>query len=149
MHALLHCLPAHGITFDVMLTEKEESSDSTGGRTEAIRVASKYNWMFMMDRAGADCANYEYDKDAAKWSGALDRHGWDRTRGTSSCISKMKDAKVKAVNFGVGYKDEHYDECHADIDTYLEQCERVAKFIREFGEQRFGHPEQNGAPSEY
>lgn len=148
LHALLHCLPDLGVTFDVMLTEKEEISKSTGGSPQAIAVASKYNWMFMMDRAGDDCAMYEYDADGGEWSDALDRHGWRRMVGTASCIKSMKAAGVKGANFGVGYHEEHSDLCYVEIPLYIQQCKRVAEFVQDFGAQRFAHSEENGTAHE-
>ena len=143
LHALLHLLPALEIEVDLMLTENEEIGKSTGGSEEAILAASKYNWMFMMDRRGVDCANYGYDEGTAEWSDALDSHGWDRTHGASSCISKMTRANVKAVNFGVGYTEEHTLECSADAQVFAKQCMRVANFVREFQFHHFLHMAPN------
>ena len=139
VHALLHTLPDLGVTFDVMLTEKEEIGETTGGRAQAIGVASEYNWMFMMDRAGNDCAMYGYDVDNGDWKEVLERSGWMLNPGSSSCIKYMKDAGVKGANFGVGYKKAHSEQCYAEEQSYIQQCTRVAEFVKDFGARRFLH----------
>ena len=145
VHALLYMLPDLGVTFDVMLTEKEEISDSTGGRPQAIAVASEYNWMLMMDRRGNDCAMYGYDMDNGDWKEVLERSGWMLSPGSSSCIKYMEEAGVKGANFGVGYKKEHSEQCYAEKKCYIQQCTRVAEFVKEFGARRFIH-KNTGAP---
>ena len=148
VHALLYYLPKLGIKIDVMLTENEEMGISTGGCKQAIAVASEYNWIFSMDRKGDDCAMYGYDSDQGKWVEALTSHGWKLDDGSYSCIADMKRAGVKGANFGVGYQKAHTIACAAEIQVYENQCERVAKFVRQFEAYRFVHREQYGTTSE-
>lgn len=110
--------------FDVLLTTGEESGSSSAS---IFKPSHDYNWIFELDRRGKDCVTYGID--SKDWRGALGRSGWSIGRGSFSDICHLDNLGVCAVNFGVGYHEEHTRLCYASIDDIIMQLKRVSRFI--------------------
>ena len=130
------------VPYDILLTEDEELGASTASAFGNDNGVAGYRWLFMFDRAGADCAYYGYD--SVKWLAALRGQGWDCERGSYSCIADLEKRGQSGVNFGVGYIGQHTAGCYADCGTVLWQVRRVAEFVRQYGRVNFPHTASRG-----
>lgn len=123
VYLLLDVLPGLvGYPYDVLLTTGEELGRSSASYFEPPRV---YSWIFELDRRGCDCVTYGLD--SREFRAALGAAGWSISRGSFSDICLL-DTQACAVNFGVGYRQEHTRLCHAFVDDVIKQVGKVAKF---------------------
>lgn len=134
VYTLLHVLPQFGIEFDLLLTEGEETGRSTAAYFESTK---RYNWMFSFDRHGDDVVFYQYDdkgiREDAKQAGLRYAHG------SFSDIAFLGHLKVRGMNIGVGYYDEHFELCYADMEKYDKQVNRFATFYKLFEDKRYDY----------
>ena len=137
--ALLEGLPrllgGGGVPFDVLLSECEESGNSTACEFVESGAAAGYNWAFMFDRAGADAVHYGLT--SAAFNSALVGDGWAVGYGSYSCVSEFGESGACVVNFGAGYTAQHTAACTAAFDVVLWQVQRVARFVRRYGRVAF------------
>ena len=137
--ALLEGLPrllgGGAVPFDVLLTECEESGNSTAGAFVESGAAAGYNWAFMLDRAGADAVHYGLT--SAAFNAALVGDGWAVGYGSYSCVAEFAESGACVVNFGAGYLGQHTAVCSAAYDVVQWQIQRVARFVRRYGRVSF------------
>lgn len=132
---LLHLLPAMGCPqFDVLLTDCEESSNSTAAAFVAPR---KYNWLFQFDRAGTDVVTYDYEDDDTEC--LLTDAGFKTAFGSYSDICELYEHGCKGFNFGVGYHRQHTAACFADLADTVGMAQLFVGFAREHHETHFPH----------
>lgn len=124
-----------GRHYDILLTTGEESGKSTA--SEFADQTDAYNWIFELDRHGCDAVHYGFTD--LEWIDALEHDGWDMNAGSFSDISEFEDGVVCAVNFGVGYQNEHTVECHVKVGQLANQLSRVASFYRMYKDRKFVH----------
>ena len=124
---LLHLLPKMGINLDILLTDNEESANSTA---QYFHPNKKYNWVIEFDRAGSDIVFYQYD-GFSKY--------WPITEGIGSFtdISDLEHLGVMCANIGIGYYCQHTDNCYAHIPTTIKQVKKFAKFYHKNKDTRF------------
>jgi hypothetical protein len=111
-------LPRHGIKADVLLTEGEETGQSTAWY---FRTTKKYNWIAEFDRMGFDCALYQFSSRETQDMAAS--AGYTPVRGSFTDICSLEHLGVKAFNFGVCYRDYHSDRAHiftAELEVAIE-----------------------------
>jgi hypothetical protein len=101
-YLLLDELPKLGLNFDVLLTEGEESMNSTASD---FVPPKEYNWLFSFDRAGTDVVMYDYEDTQMKT--LLKSSGFDVGFGSYSDICDLESLGCKAFNFGTGYYENH------------------------------------------
>lgn len=100
-------LPRYGIKADILLTEGEETGQSTAF---FFRTEKKYNWIAEFDRMGFDCALYQYmDADTCEM---VAKAGYTPVHGSFTDICDLGHLGVKAFNFGVCYRDYHSERAH-------------------------------------
>ena len=120
-YLLLDYLPLLGLEYDILLTEGEESGQSTGAYFQPPR---QYNWMFQFDRAGTDVVTYQYR--TKELDDLLKLYQFKTNWGSFSDISSMDDLGCKGINFGTGYYANHSYLSHMIVaDTRL----MVDKFV--------------------
>ena len=126
--ALLHLLPTlTDIPYDILLTDNEESGQSTSSYFEPDK---QYNWIFEFDRAGSDVALYEYeDKKTKELMSSFD---WKVGMGSFTDICSLEHLSIKAFNFGTGYHCQHTKGCFADIKTTYKNVKKFTKFLTEY-----------------
>lgn len=133
VHIILDVLPKLGIDVDVLLTEGEETGESTAAFFQPSR---HYNWMVEFDRAGEDVVLYQYQDDTLV--SLLQHCGFRVGEGTSSDIA-YADIGCKGINIGIGYARHHSKDAYFEIDILERQIFRFAKFHGLFAETRLIH----------
>lgn len=126
VHIILDVLPRIGINVDILLTDLEESGNSTASLFQPPE-GKEYNWIFSFDRSGDDVVMYDYDTEdnrrlLRKW-GLVP--GW----GTFSDIAYLTHLGVVGFNFGCGYHQEHSQSCHAFIGETERQIYLFERFF--------------------
>lgn len=130
VYTILDLLPVLGINVDWLLTEDEESANSSA---ELFQSEKQYNWIVEFDRRGEDAVIYDYDD----FESIVEKY-FHMGTGSFSDISMMEDLKACAVNIGVGYHGEHTSRCYMDVDQYTRN---IARFVNMFdAEKEIYHP---------
>src|SRR4030042_4708755 len=97
-YVILDLLPKLGLNYDILLTEGEESGQSTAQYFDTIKA---YKWAFSFERHGEDAVLYQYHgKD---WENALKASGFKIGVGSFYDIAFLEHLGVKCVNIGTGY----------------------------------------------
>lgn len=111
-------LPRYGIKADVLLTEGEETGQSTAWY---FRTTKKYNWIAEFDRMGFDCALYQFGSPETREMAMS--AGYTPVRGSFTDICSLEHLGTKAFNFGVCYRDYHSEHAHiftAELQVAIE-----------------------------
>jgi len=136
-------LPRLGIVADILLTEGEETGQSTALLyAEDIlcdNVPVTYNWVAQFDRMGEDVVTYQYDSE--DWLYAL-TGSFDVGSGSYSDIAELGALGVSCVNVGVGYRDYHSTGSHILMREYLRNIARFVSFYSTWSDTRFAHAER-------
>ena len=136
VYTLLFLLPSLGIDFDLLLTEGEETGQSTA---QYFTPSKDYNWMFSFDRRGEDVVAYQYDDN--EWMDTLSKSGFSPALGSFSDIAFLDHLGIKGVNIGTGYYGEHTKKSYAHIPTLIRQVKRFKKFYDVNKDTKFPHVE--------
>ena len=120
-------LPKANVKVDILLTEGEESGESTALWFDPPK---KYNWMFMFDRRGTGCVLYKYGSEQLRYK--LGKHNFDIGQGLYSCISELEHLGCSGINFGVGYYDYHNEEAFASMNDLRHQLRKFIDFYNEY-----------------
>lgn len=131
---ILDMLPEMGIQVDILLTDGEESCNSTARYVE-IPQECDYNWIVQFDRRGEDVVTYQFyeiDKYVEKFFG---KAGY----GSYSDICELDWLGCSAMNVGVGYHEEHSLGSHAKLWEYRRQMRRFFSFYQEYNGTRINH----------
>jgi hypothetical protein len=124
-----------GRRYDILLTVDEEHGLSSAD--EFCKQADKYNWIFELDRRGADAAYYGFCDDL--WLEALQGDGWELSIGSFTDICAFEEGRVSAINFGIAYENEHTTNCRVDFSKLGLQLQRIAAFYNRYQNSRFAH----------
>jgi hypothetical protein len=130
-YVILELLPALGLEYDILLTVGEESGASTA-QYFLPPEGKEYDWIIEFDRGGTDVVMYQYED--SETSAMVRRAGGKVSPGAFSDISYLEHLKIKAFNWGVGYRDYHGPRSHAFLEDTFEM---VAKYLL-FHEQNEG-----------
>lgn len=116
-YTILELLPKVGIKYDWLLTVGEEKCMSTADyfRTENHH-ARGYNYIIEFDRGNTDVVMYEFEDDDL--CDRVEEAGAKVGQGSLSDISYMQHLGVKALNWGVAYRDYHGPRGHAYLEDY-------------------------------
>lgn len=140
VYAALELLPEKGIHADVLLTDDEESGNSTI-RHLGAEILGRYNWLVQLDRRGTDVAVYSYDVMIPLLSDLF-----QVDRGSFTCITAVEDTcPVAAYNLGVAYQREHTERCTLNMHRLLHQIGKLATFADRHGQRRIDNPACIGA----
>ena len=113
------------LPFDILLTDQEESCNSTAkGFNYTTHKDKQYNWMFEWDRRGTDVVMYDYK--TSRMEKLLKKYKFTVGYGSSSDICYLSQLGCVGMNFGVGYHNEHTDKCHVNLADTMTS---VRKFI--------------------
>lgn len=135
VYVLLYLLPALGIKVDVLLTNGEESGNSSA---ELFKTKKDYNWMFMFDRKGDDVVMYQYMDD--KYKALLAEYGWKEVAyGAFSDIGKLEHLGIKGFNFGVGYHDYHAMMAYCKMSQLFSQVAKFCNFYADVKDIKMPH----------
>jgi hypothetical protein len=133
-YTILKYLPALGIKTDILLTDNEESGNSTA---EFFKTEKKYNWMFMFDRRGDDVVLYQYESPELRKY--LTKAGFRIGSGSFSCIRKLEDLGCKGFNVGCGYEDYHGPYAYTNLKDYWAQVQRFTTFYWQNKDRKMSH----------
>lgn len=115
----------------VIITTGEESGCIGAGKLVAHMVQFKENLKFMiqLDRRNRKDAVY-YDCDNPKFEKFITPFGFKTEWGTFTDISILAPVwGVAAVNFSIGYEDEHHEIERLHVDWMYETIDKVAKIL--------------------
>lgn len=134
LYIILYLLPMMGMAPDVLLTDMEESGQSTG---EDFLPDKEYNWMFSFDRGGSDIVLYQYENDdmVTKLENCGGRVGW----GTYSDISSMDHLGISGINFGCGMHNYHQAAAYASLRELDQNLGVFTRFWDKYQNVRLEH----------
>lgn len=92
-------------------------------------MSKKYNWIVEFDRKGEDVVFYKY-KNTQMEKSLIEAVQFKKGEGTSSDISRLQPLGVACFNVGIGYYNEHYANCWADLVVFERQLGRFKEFYR-------------------
>jgi len=130
----LDILPKLGIVTDVLITDQEESGNSSAA---SFLTDKQYKWIVEFDRMGEDVVTYEYlEKD---WDSAIKEFfpevGW----GIYTDICEMTALKCCAMNVGIGYQNYHSCGAYASLIELANNLARFQMFYEKYKEVYFEH----------
>ncbi len=131
---ILDLLPSLGIVSDILLTDSEETGNSTA---QYFQPNKKYNWLYQFDRNGMKSALYQYHTDTL--ANTLESSGLPVEWGTYSDICMLSGLGCAGINIGTGYYNEHMHTCFARLSETRSQVQRFAAFYREHYAVKFPH----------
>lgn len=134
VYIILDLLPSIGVECDVLLTDGEESGNTTAAN---FNNQKEYNWIFSFDRRGNDVVMYCYEDQKSKE--LLTRYGFTNGTGSFSCIARMQYLGVKGFNFGCGYHDEHQLKCYASMRELYNQIKLFRTFWNAMKNEKLSH----------
>jgi hypothetical protein len=134
VYMMLYGLPFLGVNCDILLTDYEETGQSTG---QWFAPEKDYNWMFQFDRTGADVVCYQYGTD--QLTGALSECGFSVGDGLFSDISFMDHMGCCGFNVGCGMYDYHSPKAYVNINELLLQTALFRYFWTFYGDVSFPH----------
>lgn len=129
-YILLDVLPRHGVKCDVLLTDGEETGQSSASIFEPPDD-KQYKWMFQFDRHGTDVVHYQYT-DMRQYLEKAGFKSHEISYGQLSDICKLESLKCLGANFGTGYHDEHTHWAYVDPDEALMNIKRFLAFYHQF-----------------
>lgn len=125
-------LPAF-VQVDILLTDNEERGRSTACFFDAPR---QYNWIVEFDRQGTGCVTYQYDDPA--WVNAIKANALYEY-GSYSDIVDLGHLKASGVNWGVGYHNQHTQNCFVDVREHDLMVRQFLDFYRANHKKSFPH----------
>ena len=134
VYTILDLLPQLNIHYDILLTEGEESGNSTAQYFEAEK---SYNWMFSFDRRGEDVVMYQYDDEPTR--GLLKSSGFKPAIGSFSDIAFLEHLQIKGFNIGTGYEGEHTSTSYASMNVLTRQVQRFQHFYEKNKDIKLAH----------
>lgn len=117
---LMYLLPKHfGIQLDILLTDNEEKCQSTA---IDFYPNKRYNWVVEFDRAGMDVVFYQYKEFAEQWN------EFECSYGSYSDICNLSHLNCMCANIGIGYYQQHTNNCFAYLPHTIEQVTKFTDF---------------------
>lgn len=131
-------LPDMGLTFDLLLTTGEESGMSTASFFDPAEHHDRtYDWIIEFDRGGTDVVMYQYEDDES--IRRVEESGAKVGNGSFSDIAFLEHLRVKAFNWGVGYRDYHGPRGHVWLDDMFYMVDLFVKFHAMNGDTHMPH----------
>ena len=140
-HVILDVLPSLGIDVDVLLTEGEESGNSTA---RLFHVRTDYNWIFSFDRSGDDVVGYDYE--TPQWKTLMKENGFTPGFGSFSDIAYLYHLGVLGFNFGTAYYHNHDKLACANLNELAQMIEKFAAFFFKYQHEHMPYNRATDAP---
>lgn len=122
---------------DILLTEGEETGNTTAAFFNLEEAGKSYHWMGQFDRMASDVVHYQYRHP--KWLGAL-RERFSRVEhGMFSDICWLEQLGCAGANWGTGYHDYTGYRAWADLDELAAMVSGFIDFYAAHHETRFAH----------
>ena len=138
LYLALDYFPHINIDMDILITENEESGNSTA---QYFNPHKQYNWIVGLDRQGTGCVLYDYEYQA-KWKSAIESF-FEIEQGTYSDISRLYHLKACGLNLGIGYKHQHTQNCNVLLDDLYYQLYLFKAFYQEHKDNIFVYEHQD------
>ena len=138
---VLDVLPRAGIKCDVLLTDSEEIGESTA---QYFKPPKQYNWMMQFDRAGSDVVMYNYEDDELE--SLMKAYEYSVGYGSFTDICYLEEHNCKGFNFGVGYHNQHTDQCYANLSETWNSFRKVQSFYNDYKDTHFEHEKVEPKP---
>lgn len=124
VYVILDVLPKLDIKTDILLTDFEETGNSTA---KYFKCDKKYNWIYQFDRSGDDVVTYQYHEIEEKLI-----KFFNLGRGTFSDISYLTNLGVCGFNVGTAYYNEHSLGSYANLTELKKQISRFKCFYSKY-----------------
>lgn len=131
---ILDILPDMGISVDILLTDGEESCNSTARYVE-IPKECDYNWIVQFDRRGTDVVTYQFGEMDPYAEEFFGKAGY----GSYSDICELDWLGCAAMNVGIGYHEEHSLGSHAKYWEYRRQLRKFYAFYQKYYDTKIEH----------
>ena len=135
VYTILDLLPKLGIKLDILLTENEESGQSTASDFIAEK---EYNWIVEFDRKGEGAVLYQFDD----WENTVEKY-FEIGHGSFSDITDLDELGCCAINIGIGYHDCHSSRAFCVLEEYYLQISRFLEFYEENKNTAYPHSPEN------
>lgn len=135
--SIVHILRTTNFRPHVIITTGEESGCVGAGKlvTQMPVFPKELKFMIQLDRHGFndsvfyDCANFEFED----W---INTYGFETAWGTFTDISVLAPMwKVAAVNFSIGYEDEHHEIERLHVDWMFETIRKTVNILNDVQEK--------------
>lgn len=133
----MHGLPAMGLYPDVLLTEGEEKSNSSG---QDFAKSKQYNFLVSFDRMNDDVAMYGFLDEG--WVSTCAKYELKGVKGSYSDISSMEYMGCKGMNVGCGMERYHDKESYTTVSILIRQMKRFASFAADNWNTHFPHKKE-------
>jgi hypothetical protein len=134
VYTICKLLPKLGIKTDLLLTDCEETGNTTA---KLFKTDKQYNWLISFDRMGTDVVMYNYLCDEMK--DLLKYYKLEASGGAFSCIRSMESLAVKGFNWGIAYENYHSIHAYFNLDIYIKQLAKFLAFYEDFHNVRLPH----------
>ena len=141
---ILDQLKKAGIKCDVLLTDSEESGQSTA---QYFKPPKQYNWMMEFDRQGGGTAMYDYEDQTTR--DLLREYDYKVDQGSFTDICELYHLKCKGFNFGVGYHLQHTPKCYANLSETFDSLRKVQSIYTDWKDEYLEHDETYQPPIGY
>jgi len=123
---LLKVLPEIGIKTDILLTEDEESGNSTA---QFFNSSKQYNWIYEFDRGGDTTVLYQYDNATIR--SILESYGFKIDDGLYTDICDLEHLECIGINFSTGYYLYHSVHAYARLLEWQTSVKQFVSFYRD------------------
>jgi hypothetical protein len=136
VHMILDVLPKFDLQYDILLTEGEESGQSTAQHF-VLPAGKEYNWIFEVDRMGTYSVMYQYETPA--YVELLRRYDIKLGLGSFTDICELDHLGVMGINFACGYYNNHSINSYVDTDDLTLVFDKVIPFLKAEYENKYPH----------
>jgi hypothetical protein len=156
---ILHMLPKLGCDVDILFTTDEEIGASTAEHfsmdlakelTGYKGEGSPYSHIVEFDRRGEDVVAYQYEDESASWKEMekeMETIGMVIGQGSFTDICYLSHLEAKAINVGMGTRDEHSRKSYLEIRPYLSNLLRYAKLYHKIQREELVFPHEDKGSS--
>lgn len=142
VHIITKMLPQLDIHTDILLTQGEETGNSTAKLfirdiAEGKLKIPDYNWLVEFDREGTDVVRYQYED--TDWIKILENFFPDVNHGSFTDIVSMGSLGICGVNVGIGNRDSHNDNSRATLQKTEYMMNLFKTMYEEFKNIRVPH----------
>ena len=142
VYAAIEALPSMGVKCDVLLCDDEESANSSL-QSVGMGFLSRYNWIVELDCSGVRAVTYGYQSMV----GVLDTVYEDVSIGAFSDITSIEHVSpIGAFNAGVGYQNQHSEQCVIHIKDFTRAMRKIKTFYDLYQDVRFDEKHSHIVP---
>lgn len=136
VYAISYILRSTKLRPHIIITTGEESGCIGAGKmiVKVPQFPGDLRFMIQLDRRGKNDSVY-YDCDNKEFEQYINPYGFETEWGSFTDISLLAPAwKVAAVNFSIGYEDEHHEIERLHVDWMYETIQKTCRILYEIND---------------